>query len=98
VLPGSRISGIDDPDSPYDGMVVFQRRRDRRPVAIVTSLLGTPGVQGTVYAKWGHVILASRGTIDASFVAGTVRIVTALPTTIAPSQLLPPAEDVFLLE
>jgi hypothetical protein len=98
VLPGSRISGIDDPDSPYDGIVVFQRRRDRRPVAIVTSLLGSPGVEGTVYAKWGHVILASRGTIDASFVAGTVRIVTALPTTIAPSRLLPPAEDVFLLE
>ena len=98
VLPGSRISGLDDPDSPFDGMVVFQRRRDRRPVAIVTSLLGTPGVEGMVYAKWGHVILASRGTIDASFVAGTVRIVTALPTTIAPTRTLPPAEDVYLLE
>jgi len=98
VLPGSRISGINDPGSPYDGIVVFQRRRDRRPVAIVTSLLASSGVEGTVYAKWGHVILASRGTVDASFVAGTVRIVTALPTTIAPSRLLPPAEDVFLLE
>jgi hypothetical protein len=98
LLPGSRISGIDDPGSPYNGLVVFQRRRDRRPVAIVTSLLASPGVEGTVYAKWGHVILASRGTVDASFVAGTVRIVTALPTTIAPSRLLPPAEDVFLLE
>ena len=76
-----RISGIDDPDSPYNGIVVFQRRRDRRPVAIVTSLLSSPGVEGAVYAKWGHVILASRGTVDASFVAGTVRIVTALPTS-----------------
>lgn len=98
LLPGSRISGINDPSSPYDGIVLFQRRRDRRPVAIVTSLLANPGVEGTVYAKWGHVILASRGTVDASFVAGTVRIVTALPTTIAPSRLLAPAEDVFLLE
>lgn len=98
VLPGSRMSGINDPDSPFDGMLIFQRRRDRRPVAIVSGLLGTPRVDGTVYAKWGHAILASRGTIETAFVAGTVRIVTTLPTTIAPRRLLPAAEDVFLLE
>ena len=98
VLPTCRISGLDDPSSPFHGMTIYQRRTDRRPVVLVTGLLGGPGVEGTVYAKWGHIVLASRGTVDCRFVGGTVRIVTTLPTTIAPSQLLPPATDVYLLE
>jgi hypothetical protein len=98
LLPGSFLQGLDAPGSPFDGMVVYQRRADRRPVAIVTSLLSGPAISGTVYAKWGHVILATNGTMDASFVAGTMRIVTVLPTTISPQRPLPPAEDVFLLE
>ena len=97
-LPTCRLTGINDPSSPYDGMLLFQRRQDRRPVAIVTGILGSPQVIGTVYAKWGHAILASRGTVETAVVAGTVRIVTVLPTTIAPARLLPPAEDVYLLE
>jgi hypothetical protein len=98
VLPTCRISGLNDPDSPFHGITIYQRRTDRRPIALVTGLLGGPGVEGTVYAKWGHIILASRGTVDCRFVGGTVRIVTTLPTTIAPSQLVPPATDVYLLE
>lgn len=97
-LPTCRLTGINDPDSPFDGMLIYQRRVDRRPVAIVSGILGAPRVQGTIYAKWGHVILATQGTVETSVVAGTVRIVTVLPTTIAPTRLLPPAEDVYLLE
>lgn len=98
-VPGSRLTGISDSSSPYDGMLLFQRRMDRRPVAIVTGILGSSRVSGTVYAKWGHVILASSGTVETAVVAGTVRIVAVLPTTIAPTRLLlPPAEDVYLLE
>lgn len=97
-LPTCDISGLNDPSSPFHGITIYQRRMDRRPIALVTGLLGGPGVQGTVYAKWGHIILASRGNVNCSFVGGTVRIVTTLPTTIAPSQLLPPAQDVYLLE
>ena len=98
-LPGSDIRGLDAPGSPFDGVVLYQRRADRRPLAIVTtSLLGGPDISGTVYAKWGHVILAASGTLDAAFVAGTMRIVSVFPTTISPQRPLPPAEDVFLLE
>jgi hypothetical protein len=99
VLPGSDIRGLDSPGSPFDGMVLYQRRADRRPLVIVTtSLLGGPDISGRVYAKWGHVILAANGTLDSSFVVGTLRIVSALPMTISPQRPLPPAEDVFLLE
>jgi hypothetical protein len=98
LLPGSYLNGLESPGSPFDGMVVYQRRADRRPIAIVTSLLSGPAISGSVYAKWGHVILATNGTMDATFVAGTMRIVTVLPTTISPQRPLPPAQDVFLLE
>lgn len=98
LLPGNSISGLNDPASPFHGLLIYQRRADRRPIAIVTGLLGGDSISGRVYAKWGHVILAANGTIDGSFVAGTMRIVTVLNTTIAPQSLLPPAEDVFLLE
>jgi hypothetical protein len=98
-LLGSGISGLNDPGSPFDGMVIYQRRMDRRPIVIVQqSLLGAGRFSGTVYAKWGHVVFAGNGTYDASFVCGTMRVLTVFDTTFAPSKLLPPARDVLLVE
>lgn len=95
---GAQVSGLNDPGSPFHGMVVFQRRADRRPVVILSSLLGSQAFSGRVYAKWGHTVYQGAGTADNSFVSGTLRLVTTLPITIAPAQLLPPASDVYLLE
>jgi hypothetical protein len=62
------------------------------------SLLGNVVFQGTVYAKWGHVLFAGDGTLDFRIVSGTARLVPVLGLTLQPSQLLPPASDVFLVE
>jgi len=98
-LLGSRFSGLNDAGSPFDGMVIYQRRQDRRPIVILNDdLLGNGSSAGRVYAKWGHVIVAGKGTYDASFVAGTMRILAVLNMNVAPSDLLPPAEDVYLVE
>jgi len=92
-------TGLDDPSSPYDGILLFQRRFDRRPVVIVDDpLLGTGPLSGTIYAKWGHVTFAGHGTYDVKIVAGTVRIVSEFGVELQPSVLLPPALDVFLVE
>jgi hypothetical protein len=80
-------------------MTIYQRRQDRRPIIILNDdLLGTGSFAGRVYSKWGHVILAGKGTYDVSIVAGTLRLLAVLNMSLAPSNLLPPAEDVFLVE
>lgn len=98
-LLGSSYSGISDAQSPFKGVLVYQRRHDRRPIVLVQeNLLGPGVVKGTIYSKWGHVILAGKGPCKARFVAGTMRIVALLDMQIEPSDLLPPAQDVYLVE
>jgi hypothetical protein len=100
ILPGSSISGLDDADSPFDGMLIYQRRLDRRPIVLAAvKLVGGGNISGTIYSKWGHTVFqGGLGTYDLRFVSGSMRVVTAFDSTIAPSQLLPPARDVLLVE
>jgi hypothetical protein len=81
-------------------MMVYQRRHDRRPIMLIQEkhLIGGGTLQGTVYAKWGHVILAGLGQYNAHFVAGTMRLIAVLNMDVNPSNPFPPAEDVFLVE
>lgn len=98
-LPTCRFRGLNDPSSPFDGLLIFQRRDDRRPVAVVNNLLlGGPAIDGTIYAKWGHVVLVGSGFQETRVVAGTLRLLSVTSSVIAPATLLPPAEDVFLVE
>jgi len=99
-LLGSRFSPLNAPGSPYNGLLLYQRRADRRPIVIVQENL-LPGTlfTGRIYAKWAHVILAGiGGTYDASFVCGSFRSLVVTDVTLAPSNPLPPAQDVFLVE
>ncbi|QDV23298.1 Tad domain-containing protein [Aureliella helgolandensis] len=98
-LLGTRISPLNSPGSPFDGMTIFQRRHDRRPIVLVQEdLLGGGYLEGRVYAKWGHTLIAGKGDIDAAFVSGTMRVVNLLGLRISPSAPFPPANDVYLVE
>lgn len=98
-LLGSDITPINDSSSPFDGFSFYQRRMDRRPMVFVQeNLLGNGSLEGNIYSKWGHVILAGKGTFDARFVVGTLRIIALLDMDIRPSVDLPPAYDVYLAE
>jgi Flp pilus assembly protein TadG len=98
-LLSSTYRGLSDSGSPFDGLFIYQRRFDRRPIILVQENLIGPGqLRGTMYSKWGHVILAGKGTYDARFVVGTMRLIALLDMQIRPSILLPPAEDVYLVE
>ena len=98
-LPGSSFSPLASSSSPFNGMIIYQRRSDYSPIAIVQeSLLGTSSFSGAIYAKWGQALLTGTGTYNVSIVAGTVRLVNVLGMTLAPSSLLPPAQDVYLVE
>lgn len=100
LLSGARLTGLNDPGSPFDGMLLYQRRLDRRPIIVeAQQLLGSGDISGTVYSKWGHVMfLGGFGSYDLRFVIGTMRVLTVTDTTLAPTILLPPARDVLLLE
>jgi hypothetical protein len=100
LLSGGSITGLSDPTSPFNGMLIYQRRMDRRPIIIeAQQLLGGGAISGTVYSKWGHTIfLGGAGSYDLRFVTGTMRVLTVTDTTLAPTSLFPPAQDVFLLE
>jgi hypothetical protein len=98
-LINSSISGLDDPDSPFDNVLIYQRRWDRRPIIFACQHLILGGtLQGSVYAKWAQVWFAGQGVYDLSFVAGSMRIANVLGITISPSHPLPPARDIFLVE
>ena len=97
-LPGTSFSPLNS-GSPFSGMIIYQHRQDYRPIVVsYQALLGNAAFQGVVYAKWGHFLFAGDGTLNMSIVAGTTRLVPALGLTIQPVSLLPPANDVYLVE
>jgi len=98
-IPGSTFLPLNTGSSPFDGILIYQRRSDASPVVVVhSSLLGAGTFSGTFYAKWGHVLFTGAGTYDIRIVSGTARLVTVTGMTIVPSVFLPPAKDVFLVE
>ena len=98
-LLGSGLSPLQDADSPFDGLLIYQRRHDRRPIVLIhQSLLGAGDLAGAVYAKWGHVIFVGNGTYDLRFACGTMRVLTLFNSRLRPSRLFPPAQDVLLVE
>ncbi|WDQ16089.1 hypothetical protein [Rhodopirellula sp. P2] len=62
-------------------------------------LIGNNDLAGTIYAKWGHVLLVGAAAeYDLKIAAGTARVVTLGTTRLAPNNLFPAAQDVFLVE
>jgi hypothetical protein len=83
----------------FDEMLIYQRRDDRRPIVIVKqSLIGSASMAGTIYAKWGHLLLTCNGTLETRIAVGSLRFANVLQCTIAPGTLMPPAKDVYLVE
>lgn len=98
-LLGSYLSPLSGTGSPYDGILLYQARTDRRLIIVNSDLLLLPSsYSGTIYAKWGHVIFAGMGTLDARFVVGSIRFIAVGDLKLQPSQLLPPAQDVYLVQ
>lgn len=98
-LLGSSYVPISTANSPFNGVLIYQRRIDRRPIVLADqSLLLAGTLSGTIYAKYAQVVFACNGTFDMRFVCGSMRFANLLQTTIAPTQLLPPAQDVYLVE
>jgi Flp pilus assembly protein TadG len=98
-LLGSNYSGLNDPASPFYGLLIYQRRVDRRPIVLADQQLLLAGtLQGTIYGKYSQIVFAANGTFDLCLVGGSIRFANILQTVLAPTQPLPPAQDVYLVE
>ena len=96
LLPGSSITPIQDPASPFAGMSLFQSRQDQSSM-VVASLF--QGFSGTVYSKWGHLTLVAKGEHDVKIASGTIRLVPTLgDINIDSTSAFPGATDSFLVE
>jgi hypothetical protein len=98
-LLGSTYTPISNASSPFSGLLIYQRRVDRRPIILADETIVLGGtLSGAVYAKYAQAIFAANGTYDLKFVVGSMAFANVLQCTLNPSQLLPPAQDVFLME
>jgi Flp pilus assembly protein TadG len=98
-LLGSSYSGLSDSSSPFNGLLIYQRRIDRRPIVLVDETLILGGtLSGTVYSKYGQTIFAANGTYNLKFATGSLLCLNVLQCTLTPSQLLSPAMDIYLVQ
>lgn len=97
-LPGSSFSPLATASSPFAGMLFYQRRQDYRPIVIYSGLPTSTVFQGIVYAKWAQFLFGGSGTLNLSVASGTARFVMIGGVTVTPTNPLPPAQDVFLVE
>lgn len=98
-LLGSSYSGLNDPTSPFNGLLIYQNRTDRRPIVLADETLILGGsLSGTVYAKYGQLIFAANGTYNLQLVAGSMLFLNVLECNIQPSTLMAPAQDVYLVQ
>lgn len=70
--PNLTFKGLDDPTSPFDGMLFYQRRRNVLPISLDGGLF-----DGTVYGKWSHTSLLP-GNHKAQIVSSTATL-TSIP-------------------
>ncbi|HXY33717.1 MAG TPA: pilus assembly protein TadG-related protein [Planctomycetaceae bacterium] len=99
-LLGSNYSGLNDSSSPFNGLLIYQRRIDRRPIVLADETLILGGaLSGSVYSKYGQAIFAANGTFTLQFVTGSLLCLNALQCKLTPAaQPLPPAMDVYLVQ
>ncbi|HEX8202194.1 MAG TPA: pilus assembly protein TadG-related protein [Isosphaeraceae bacterium] len=74
-INGSMINlrGLNNPSSPFDGILIYQRRRNTRDVSIQGNG-STTNLDGTVYAKWSNIKLAGSGQYGAQFFVGAITV------------------------
>lgn len=99
LLARVEMSGLNAPGNPYNGVLLYQQRSDRRPIAIVAqNLLSTHDLSGVVYAKWAPLILAGQGRLGLTLATGSIRLVSIAQLVFDPTHPAPAAAEVALVD
>jgi Flp pilus assembly protein TadG len=95
---GLNFSGYSDPNSPFNGLMFYQRRWNTQAFNIQgNSAAGN--LAGAIYAKWASIKVAGQGTYDAQFVVGSFETTGNGTVTIRDAaSLVATANLVFLVE
>jgi Flp pilus assembly protein TadG len=67
------LKGLNNPASPFDGLLIYQRRRNTKEINVQGNGSNST-LDGTVYAKWANIKLAGSGQYGAQFFAGTISV------------------------
>jgi hypothetical protein len=68
------LNGLNEPGSPFNNVLFFQRRRNFNDVSIQGNAGVNVWLRGTMYAKWAGFKLAGGGKYDATFVVGNMAV------------------------
>ena len=91
------LSPINNANSPFDGMLFYQRRWDTQPFSISGNGGGT--VSGTFYARWAKYTLSGNASYNAQFLVGSMTLSGNASVTIdATGQNVGKASQVYLVE
>jgi Flp pilus assembly protein TadG len=95
---GLKFSGINNPASPFHGMLFYQRRLNTQEFSIQGNS-SSGNLQGTIYAKWASMKIAGQGTYNAQFVVGSLTTTgTGMMHILDGGTLIGQANQVFLVE
>jgi len=91
------VTGLANSSSPFDGMVIYQRRLNTKPIQLSSS--GSYNIKGTTYAKWAPLNLSSNGTFNSQFFVGSLAFSGNSNLTVdSTGQNLAKADYVYLVE
>jgi hypothetical protein len=95
---GLKFTGIDNPNSPYHGMLFYQRRWNMKNFNVQGNS-ESGNLRGTIYAKWAPMKIAGQGIYNAQFVVGEITTSGQGNVTILDGgNLIGRASQVFLVE
>lgn len=94
----SRLKGLDHPGTPYHGMLIFQRRWDRRWIRIDYQNGYVNRIWGTVYAPVAKLSLYSAHDVQCEFAVGSLRLYNYSGLDVHAPFPFPPIRDVYLVE
>lgn len=95
---GLNFSGYNNLDSPFNGLMFYQRRWNTQAFNIQGNS-SAGNLAGAIYAKWAPLKVAGQGTYDAQFVVGNFETSGTGTVTISEAaSLVAQANQVFLVE
>jgi hypothetical protein len=93
-----QLTGLNNAQSPFNGMLFYQRRWNTQGADIQGSGTNTK-LNGTLYAKWANFKLAGSGKYDAQFIVGSMALSGQANVTINyAGKNLGKANQIFLVE
>jgi hypothetical protein len=68
------MTGLNDPSSPFNGLLIYQRPRNTNPITIAAASGANVNLGGTVYAPWSDMILQTINVSSGPIIVGTLSL------------------------